>query len=169
MQSKFLIPIIIAAVVILGGIVSFLILNANREDVSPTSSSEQTTKQATSEFHKPESAEIALVAIEKKALKEKEEEIKKNLMAIEKRLKDQQKLLTELTQQQTKLEKTNEEIRAERQNIRAERKQLQREWQKLEKVKKEKEQAKQQEAMQEKPEENKIIKEKQLREMAKGF
>ena len=186
-NKRFLWAIIIAIPSILV-VTALLLLYSNKMDGNKTSDAEQNTqKKSVSQPGGANEASIAsavtaeeakldqewaLIALEKKALKEKEEKIKQNLAEIKdryKKMEDQQKLLQ---QQQNELEIRDEEIQTAKQSIAAERDRLKLDWQKLEieLAKRKEAQAQQQAASQKEVSvEDKIAKAKQLRIMAKGF
>lgn len=178
-NRKFLWATIIVVPLILI-IVILLLLNFNRI-IGRTSDSEQMTKQENTEQQNQKTHTVAseemldrewvLIALEKRALKEKENEIIQNLTKINNRYQEIETKLESLREQKNKLDTINDEIQKEKLRIKKDKDDLKVEWEELGIEKDKQEKARQEAAsqQQEEPLEDKIAKEKQLRKMAKGF
>jgi len=188
LQNKKILWSVIIAIPLVIIVVILLLLNLNRDVETVTDSKKVLKEEQLAESKSIESSpemvsalateglmldrEWALIALEKKALKEKEEEIQQSLKKIEaiyQQIEEQQKILN---QQQGELENRNKEIQTEKQLVADEKNRLKLEWQELEIKKKEKEEQIKQESELQKSEESpedKIAKERQWRKTAKGF
>lgn len=173
-NKKFLWATIIVVPLIL--IIVILLLNFDRISDSEQMTEQENTEQQNQKTHSVASEEMldrewVLIALEKRALKEKENDIIQNLTKINDRYQEVETKLKSLREQKNKLDTINDEIQKEKQRIKKDKDDLKVEWEELGIVKDKQEKARQEAAsqQQEEPLEDKIAKEKQLRKMARGF